>query len=139
MPQTNLSLPPPTEAEVDPYRLYAIIRKDLEMPAGKLASQAGHAYLNAFLQAQKLRPEICVEYQGDQDIGTKCCLEAKNSDKLLAAYEAAKAAGIPCSLIIDEHHIMPPHFDGKPIITALGIGPARRDEVPFLKRFSSCK
>lgn len=109
------------------------------MSTGKAASQAGHAYLNSYLESLKQRPEIAEFYQRD-GIGTKCCLTAKNQDKLLQAYQAAKDAGIPCSLIIDEHHILPPHFDGKPIITALGIGPARRDEVhAFTKRFSSCK
>lgn len=115
------------------------MRQDLDMPAGKLSSQTGHAYVNAILNALKLRPEIVTEYQGDADIGTKCCLAAKNEAKILEAYERAKEAGLPCSLIIDEHHILPPHFDGKPIITGLGIGPARRHEVPFLKRFSSWK
>jgi PTH2 family peptidyl-tRNA hydrolase len=37
--------------------------------------------------------------------------------------------GIPHKLIIDSGHIMPPHFDGNPIITALGIGPCCRDEI----------
>lgn len=108
------------------------------MTAGKTASQAGHAFLNSFLESNKTRPHISDFYQRD-GIGTKCCLTAKNQDKLLAAYEQAQAAGIPCSLITDSGHIMPPHFTGDPIITALGIGPARRHEVPFLKRFSSCK
>lgn len=105
------------------------------MPAGKLASQAGHAYLNAYLEALKTDPETAAEYQKD-GIGSKICLKAKNLDKLLTAYEAAKAAGIPCSLIEDENHIMPPHFDGSPIITALGIGPALRSEIhPITKKF----
>lgn len=115
------------------------MREDLEMPAGKLSSQSGHAYVNAILQSLKQRPEVLIDYQGDADIGTKCCLAAKNEQKILNAYEKAKEAGIPCSLIIDEHHIMLPHFTGKPIITGLGIGPARRHEVPFLKRFSVWK
>jgi len=109
------------------------------MPPGKLASQAGHAYLNSYLQSQEERPDIAKFYQRD-GIGTKVCLEAKNQDQLLAAYQAAQEAGIPCSLIVDEHHIMPPHFDGSPIITALGIGPARKHEVKeFTKRFKLCK
>jgi peptidyl-tRNA hydrolase, PTH2 family len=109
------------------------------MPPGKLASQAGHAYLNSFIDSGLKRPEINQFYQRD-GIGTKVCLKAKNQDAILKAYEAAKEAGIPCSLIIDEHHIMPPHFTGDPIITALGIGPARKDEVrAFTKRFSLCQ
>ena len=109
------------------------------MPPGKIASQAGHAYLNSFLDSASKRPEINQFYQRD-GIGTKVCLAAKNQDAILKAYEAAKEAGIPCSLIIDQHHIMPPHFTGEPIITALGIGPARRHEChAFTKRFSLWK
>ena len=109
------------------------------MSTGKTSSQTGHAFLNAFIDSTQKRPDVAAFYQRD-GIGTKCCLTAKNQDALIQAYERAIEAGIPCSLIIDEHHVMPPHFDGKPIITALGIGPARRHEVHHItKRFSSCK
>lgn len=126
-------------SEEDPYRLYAIVRDDLSMPPGKLASQAGHAYLNSYLESMTQRPDVAKFYQRD-GIGTKVCLKAKNQDAILKAFQAAQAAGIPCSLIIDEHHVMPPHFTGAPIITALGIGPARKEEVrEFTKRFSLCQ
>ena len=73
-------------------------------------------------------------------MGTNVCLKAKNLCQLQRAYEEAKAAGLSCELIIDEHHIMPPHFDGKPIITALGIGPAKRSDINHItKRFSVLK
>lgn len=106
------------------------------MPPGKLAAQAGHAYLGAFRAAMRLRPTIADDYDRDSN-GTKICLRAKNEQQILRAYEEARAAGLPCELIIDQHHILPPHFDGRPIITALGIGPARKAESwPILKRFS---
>ena len=73
-------------------------------------------------------------------MGTNVCLKAKNLFHLQRAYEEAKRAGIPCELIIDEHHIMPPHFDGKPIVTALGMGPAQRSDIDRItKRFSILK
>lgn len=106
------------------------------MPSGKLAAQAGHAYLNSYLASLTSRPEIAAAYQRD-GVGTKVCLEASNEFRLLRAYEEAQRAGIPCALIIDQHHILPPHFTGDPIITALGIGPARKGEIhPIVKRFS---
>jgi len=109
------------------------------MTPGKMASQAGHAYVNAYVNSLTERPDIAEFYQRD-GIGTKVKLVAKNQEQLLRAYEACKAEGIPCSLIIDQHHIMPPHFTGEPIITALGIGPARKHEVKHItKRFSLCK
>lgn len=106
------------------------------MPPGKLAAQAGHAYLSAFTHAQTTHPEIAARYHRD-GIGTKVCLVASSEFRLLRAYEDAKRAGLPCALIIDQHHVLPPHFDGSPIITALGIGPARQADVrPITKRFS---
>lgn len=109
------------------------------MPPGKLASQAGHAFVNAYLQSLKQRPDIAEFYQRD-GIGTKVTLVAKTEEKLLTAYELCLAQGIPCSLIIDQHHVLPPHFTGEPIITALGIGPCRKDEIHHItKRFSLCK
>lgn len=70
-------------------------------------------------------------------MGTNVVLKSKNLRHLERAYLEAQAAGLPCVLIQDEGHIMLPHFDGKPIITALGIGPCRRDEIQRInKRFN---
>lgn len=105
------------------------------MPTGKIASQVGHAYVNAYLKATETRPDIAAYYQRE-GIGTKVCLVASSEFRLLRAYEDAMKAGLPCSLIIDQHHILPPHFDGNPIVTALGIGPVRKHEVHHItKRF----
>jgi len=107
------------------------------MPPGKLAAQAGHAYLGAFREAMRLRPEDAELYDRDSN-GTKICLIARHEGQLLRAYKEARAAGLPAQIIIDQHHILPPHFTGEPIITALGIGPARRAEAwPIIKRFST--
>lgn len=103
------------------------------MSAGKLASQAGHAFLDAYDQCRKDYPDRAEEYNTS---GTKVVLRAKSSEHLIRAEQEAKALGIPCSLIIDSGHIMPPYFDGNPIITALGIGPATRSEIKRItKRF----
>jgi len=76
------------------------------------------------------------EYHAD-GVGTKVVLKAKNIAQLLKAYDKAQAAGVPCALIEDQGHVMPPHFNGDPIITALGIGPATRDAVSHItKRFN---
>ena len=70
-------------------------------------------------------------------MGTNVVLKSKNLRHLERAYAEAKAAGLPCVLIQDEGHIMPPHFDGNPIITALGIGPCRRSDIKQInKRFN---
>ena len=103
-------------------KLYAIIRADLGMTPGKLSAQAGHAFLNAYLEAFEKDPQLAKEYQKD-GIGTKICLQAKNLNQLLKIENHLKADDMPASLIIDSGHIMPPHFLGQPIITALGAGP----------------
>lgn len=119
-----------------PLNMYAIYRKDLEMPPEKLAAQTGHAYLNAWDKAKEQRPDIAALYKGTGN-GTKICMYAKNLGQLLRAYRDFQAAGIPCDLIIDRGHKLYPHFDGNPIITALGIGPAYEDEVKDItKRYT---
>lgn len=112
-------------------RLYAIVRGDLQMTNGKCAAQAGHAYVNSLLESLKKNPNIIQEYQPD-GLGTKVCLVAKNEQEIRFAHYRAKELKLPCSLIIDSGHIMPPHFDGNPIVTALGIGPCTRDQIDFI-------
>ena len=123
------------DLQIDPtLRLYAIVRSDLDMSKGKLAAQAGHAYLNSYLKCLEIDPQLAKEYQRD-GIGTKVCLKAP-FNKLQTAYEIAIEEGLPCDLIIDSGHIMPPHFDGTPTVTALGIGPILRKDIQHItKRF----
>jgi peptidyl-tRNA hydrolase len=119
----------------DTLRMYAIIRNDLEMTAGKMASQAGHAFVDTYELCLTTDPERLTAYTG-----TKVVVGAKDETHIRRAYEQAQAAGLPCVLIVDAHHVMPPHFDGNPIVTALGIGPVRRDEVHAItKRFQVVK
>ena len=113
-------------------RLYAILRADLQMPLGKAAAQAGHAYLEAYFAATTTAPELASAYRADPP-GTKVVLIARSLPELLRTAEQASAAGIPIALITDSGHILAPHFDGSPVITALGLGPARRDQIdPFI-------
>jgi PTH2 family peptidyl-tRNA hydrolase len=118
-------------------KLYAIVRKDLHMPTGKLAAQAGHAFLNSYLECVQLNPRRARLYQKG-GLGTKVTLEGSVTD-IRALVKLAKANGWPHSLIIDSGHVMPPHFDGNPIMTALGIGPLTREEAKALKHLSLVK
>lgn len=104
------------------------------MTNGKAIAQAGHAYVNSLLEAQKQNPNIVEEYQQD-GLGTKVCLLAASVQDLEMCYAFAKEQNLPTSLIIDSGHIMLPYFDGNPVITAVGIGPCTRDQVQFLKHF----
>jgi PTH2 family peptidyl-tRNA hydrolase len=123
-----------------PLNLYAIYRADLEMPTGKLIAQCGHAFEMAHDRARHERPDITALYKGTGN-GTKLTMYAKNLGQLIRAYREALASGIPCELIIDRGHVMPgTPFTGEPIITALGIGPAYKDEVAHItKRYTLAK
>ena len=100
------------------------------MSPGKIASQAGHAYLHAFMAAQSLWPAQAASYISDPP-GTKVCLRGR-LQAILAAAEQAKADGIPHFLVVDSG--CPDFFDGQPTVTALGLGPATKDQIQHLTR-----
>src|SRR5262245_3524607 len=102
------------------------------MSAGKLASQAGHAFLDAYLQTLQTNPPLAAEYKLEHH-GIKVCLEARSLHALQRAHEDARASGLPCALVTDLGYTW---FDGVPTITALGIGPTRQGQVQHItKRF----
>ncbi len=107
------------------------MRTDLGMSPGKISSQAGHAYLGSFLRSS---PDIQAEYHDEfpEHPGTKICLECRNLGQLLLAENAAKEAGIPCFRVTDSG--CKNFFDGKPTITALGLGPATKDQIKHITR-----
>ena len=118
--------------------IYALVRKDLQMPPGKLAAQAGHAYTDALCEAQALNPDAADRYRIDGLGGSKVTLQAKNLNQLLRAYNEARAAGLPCSVVVDREHVLPPHFDGNPVITAVGIGPCTPAQVRAITKRYQC-
>jgi PTH2 family peptidyl-tRNA hydrolase len=102
------------------------------MSPGKIAAQAGHAYLGAFLLCQD--PAILAEYHKDfpQSPGTKVCLAARNLAELLRVEQSAKIAGISTFRVVDSG--CENFFGGKPIITALGLGPATKTQIHRITR-----
>lgn len=104
------------------------------MSAGKVASQAGHAYLGAYLKSTK---EIQEEYHSD-GIGTKVCLVCPNMAKLAEAHALAIQNNLPCVMIEDTGDSV--HcFNGVPTVTAVGIGPITKDQLPILRKFQLMK
>jgi len=100
------------------------------MPPGKLAAQAGHAFIGAL---EATPTERRLSYHKDPP-GTKIVLAAPTVDHLLWASGELSCLDLGQFLVEDSGHILPPHFDGNPIITALGFGPATRDEVRRITR-----
>jgi PTH2 family peptidyl-tRNA hydrolase len=104
--------------------MYAIVRTDLSMTRGKAASQAGHAFLDSYLNAP---PDIIRAYLADG--GTKIVLAVDSEKELCAIYHRCRTEHLPCAMVIESNHIHPPDFDGSPIPTAVGIGPTHRAMV----------
>jgi PTH2 family peptidyl-tRNA hydrolase len=108
------------------------------MSPGKIASQSGHAYLGSFCQCKD--QTILDEYHKDfpHSPGTKICLVVPNLAQLYRAANEAKEAGLPTFVVIDSG--CPDFFGGQPIVTALGIGPARKEQIQHItKRFNLVK
>jgi PTH2 family peptidyl-tRNA hydrolase len=108
------------------------------MPAGKLSSQAGHAYTDTIYEAYEQFPDRVKNYRNRETGGSKVTLHAKNEQHLIDAYWAAKQAGLPCAIVVDSGHILPPFFDGNPIITAVGIGPCTKSECQAITKRFNC-
>jgi len=101
------------------------------MTEGKTISQAGHSYLGSFLQSSK---DIQEEYHKEfpQHPGTKICLKVKSLDKLLQAEEQAKISNIPYFRVVDSG--CSNFFNGEPTITALGLGPATKEQIQHITK-----
>ena len=104
------------------------------MDVGKIASQAGHAYLGAFLQC---KDSVTInKYHADfpASPGTKICLRVNSLDQLLMAEQQAEEAGLPFFKVVDSG--CKNFFNGEPTVTALGIGPATKAQIHHItKRF----
>jgi peptidyl-tRNA hydrolase len=98
------------------------------MSPGKIASQAGHAYLGAYLAAQG--SEAAKAYAQDLP-GTKVCLKG-SLQRLERAQADLAEAGIPHFLVVDSGCL--DFFNGEPTVTALGFGPALKEEIQHITR-----
>ena len=110
-----------------------MVRNDLGMTPGKTASQAGHAYLGAYIQALQIRPHTAQAYSAEhpQSPGTKVCLQS-DLVGLNQALDQAQTLGIPYFLVVDSG--CENFFSGQPTITALGLGPAKKCEIKKITR-----
>ncbi len=107
--------------EIMEYKQAIIIRNDLGMKKGKIASQASHASISAFLKAQQMNSNVCDEWLLGQK---KIVLKVNSEKELLIIFEKLKKL-LPCALIKDAGRTQ---IDPG-TITALGIGPALESEI----------
>ena|SRR3990172_4594027 len=97
-----------------------IVRIDLKMGKGKIASQCSHASIASFLKSNDLAKNIWLK-EGMK----KIILKAKDEKELRALYKKAKKESLPCELIEDRGltQIEPGST------TCLGIGPADEKRI----------
>lgn len=104
------------------------------MRKGKMIAQGAHASLKVLLDAGQLDPQgTTFTFPIDPAIAawlggqfTKVCVSVDSEAALDAIVERARAAGLPCALIVDAGHT---EFHGVPTKTCCAIGPAWRDAV----------
>ena len=114
-----------------------VVRKDLNMRKGKIASQVAHASLGAVFSGSymhdmtsnvrakviPLDPEL--EHWFNKEF-TKICVSCDSEEELVALHKAAEDAGLRCCIITDAGHT---EFNGVPTLTTLAIGPASSDDI----------
>lgn len=110
------------------------MRKDLGMRKGKMIAQGAHASLKVLLDAGEpdlrgtvftipLDPALAEWIAGRF---TKVCVSVDSEAALEAIVARARAAGLPCALIVDAGHT---EFHGVPTKTCCAVGPAWADAV----------
>jgi peptidyl-tRNA hydrolase, PTH2 family len=111
-----------------------VMRKDLGMRKGKMIAQGAHASVKVLLDHGRL-----AEAGDEVTIGltpamaawvggrfTKVCVSVDSEAALDAVVERARAAGVPCALIVDAGQT---EFHGVPTKTCCAVGPGWVDEV----------
>lgn len=105
------------------YKQVIVIRNDLKMGKGKMAAQACHASIEAFIMAQKTCPNVVKEWLKE---GQKKAVVKVNSEKELhEVFKEANIEGLPCSLIRDagRTQLIPGTY------TAVAVGPEKEEKV----------
>jgi len=111
-----------------------VMRKDLNMRKGKMIAQGAHASMKVLLDAGALAEDrrafslttwpALAEWLGGRF--AKICVSVTSEAELDDVVARARAAGLPCALIIDSGAT---EFHGVPTKTCCAIGPAWADEI----------
>lgn len=131
-----------------------VVREDLNMSRGKIASQVAHASMKVLVDAMSksigLTNEV-EEYnlsfrdsENDKELKewlngsfTKIVVYVKNEEKLMQLYEKVQKAGLRVSLIIDNGNT---EFGGVKTKTCIAIGPHSAERIdPFTKKYPLLK
>jgi peptidyl-tRNA hydrolase, PTH2 family len=124
----------PEESATRTAKQVIVMRKDLGMRKGKMIAQGAHASLKVLLDAGgpdprgaaftiSLDPAMATWLTGRF---TKVCVSVNSEAELDAIVAKARAAGVPCALIVDSGAT---EFHGVPTKTCCAVGPAWTDAV----------
>lgn len=102
------------------YKQVIVVRKDLKMDKGKVASQVAHASLEAYKKAE-MKDVVEWEAEGMK----KVVVVAKDLKEFMRIKEEVKEAKIPYSVIRDAGRTQV----RRGTATAMGIGPAKEDRI----------
>ena len=122
-----------------------VVRKDLNMRKGKLATQVAHSSLKVILDMMRVYKSVDLnsngrsfikrelEYSPESYLGdwiegrfTKVCLSCDSEKELLDLYKATGDLGIPVALITDAGLT---EFHGVATKTCIAIGPWESSEI----------
>jgi PTH2 family peptidyl-tRNA hydrolase len=121
-----------------------VVRTDLDMPVGKLASQVAHASLAPILEKMRSKPHQEIEsFEGDYTLSLdleegqdlkywldndfkKIILKVKSGHKLINLYNKLREDGIIASLIYDNGLTI---FNGAKTLTCMGIEPLESSKI----------
>lgn len=108
------------------------------MTVGKSCAQACHAARLSLLRFLEKHPERGREFLAGNSVGTIVVLDAPDLQCLQKMAAQAASRRLPWALFVDSGHVMLPAFDGSPIVTALAIGPASKDDISPITRNLRC-
>ena len=117
-----------------------VVRKDLKMRKGKIGSQCAHASMAVFFNRIEninsypdgSRYEMIIDpitpemNEWIKNSFTKAVLAVDSEEELVAIYQKAQSANLPCSLITDNGTTV---FDGIPTKTCVAVGPATVEDI----------
>lgn len=122
---------------MDKIKIYCIFSQDAikEMKGirGKLAAQAGHAYLHAYWNAAGRFPDIAEEYK-----------ESSHAYKIACVVNSTEMLSELYNQFCDTHGVTVVEDAGftvfeNPTVTCIGIGPIREEDVGPLAKLSLLK
>ena len=114
-------------------KMYCIFSKEslkkMNGIRGKLAAQAGHAYLHAYWNAECTNPSSTVAYR-NSDHAYKICLVCDSDEELETLFKEYEGMRVGVTRVVDSGFTV---FN-QPTLTCIGIGPLYdEDKTPSLK------